>query len=429
LLIFVAAALRGLALVEWSGHLTDDRDDYLVVARQYLAHGFWTPFDGVPSSFRPPLYPLLVAALEQCGGGPRALALLQLVLGTATVALTLRIGKKLNLGGLSLIAGTLVAFDPLLIQYTTFPMTETLFTFLLTLLVNAAVKPLDGGTDIRSWPLVRSAIGGILLGACALCRPTIWAAAALFAAWQFWPWLRRKAPGKRRAIMASIVGVCAAIVILPWGIRNWRILNAPVLTTTHGGYTLLLGNNREFFHQVAARPFLEEWKNSEPDRFQKNWFADLVVQMQRDLGPHANEIDQDRWMYRRAGASIVAEPRLFLRACALRFLEFWNIMPLSPTRSAMPSFVNGLITCWYAAEGLLFLVGITTLLRRGNERWSVTLILILSFTLVHLFYWSNMRMRAPLVPLIALLAAQGCSQWRRLESSASQSAGGSQRET
>ena len=42
------------------------------------------------------------------------------------------------------------------------------------------------------------------------------------------------------------------------------------------------------------------------------------------------------------------------------------------------------------------------------------LLLILNFTLVHLFYWSNMRMRAPLVPLIALVAARGIAGLFRL---------------
>jgi len=37
--------------------------------------------------------------------------------------------------------------------------------------------------------------------------------------------------------------------------------------------------------------------------------------------------------------------------------------------------------------------------------------LILSLTAVHAFYWSDMRMRAPLVPAIALLAASGVEPW------------------
>ncbi len=39
----------------------------------------------------------------------------------------------------------------------------------------------------------------------------------------------------------------------------------------------------------------------------------------------------------------------------------------------------------------------------------LSLCIILNFTAVHLVYWSNMRMRAPLVPLIALIAARGLS--------------------
>ena len=36
---------------------------------------------------------------------------------------------------------------------------------------------------------------------------------------------------------------------------------------------------------------------------------------------------------------------------------------------------------------------------------------ILNFTAVHLFYWSNMRMRAPIIPLIALVAARFLGGW------------------
>ena len=93
----VAAILRAAALAWGSAHLADDRDDYLLVARQYADDGFWTPFVGIPNSFRPPLYPLVVAAILKAGGGSAALGLLQLALGTATVALTWHIGRRLGL--------------------------------------------------------------------------------------------------------------------------------------------------------------------------------------------------------------------------------------------------------------------------------------------------------------------------------------------
>ena len=44
-----------------------------------------------------------------------------------------------------------------------------------------------------------------------------------------------------------------------------------------------------------------------------------------------------------------------------------------------------------------------------NCAWRPVLVLIVSFTAVHSIYWADMRMRAPLVPAIALLAAAGLS--------------------
>jgi hypothetical protein len=35
------------------------------------------------------------------------------------------------------------------------------------------------------------------------------------------------------------------------------------------------------------------------------------------------------------------------------------------------------------------------------------LLLAISFTAVHLVYWTDMRMRAPLIPAVALAAAAG----------------------
>ncbi len=160
----LAVVLRAAALRIGTAHLADDRDDYLLVAQQYVENGFWTPFKGIPNSFRPPLYPLVVAAILDAGGGSTALGILQLVLGAATVALTWTIGRRLGLGGFSVVAAGFVALDPLLIEYTTFPMTETLFTFLVTLLV---VISTPKNREVASLPgnAFRAAVLGIVFGA------------------------------------------------------------------------------------------------------------------------------------------------------------------------------------------------------------------------------------------------------------------------
>jgi dolichyl-phosphate-mannose-protein mannosyltransferase len=412
--IIVAAVFRAAALRMGATHLGEDRDDYLLVAQHYVENGFWTSFQGIPNSFRPPLYPLVVAAILSIGGGSTAVGLLQLILGTATVALTWQIGRRLGLGFFSVVAAGLVAFDPLLIEYTTFPMTETLFTFLVSLLVAIAVptSPHVASTRASYW---RAAALGAIFGASALCRPTIWPVAGMVMVWILWRSRMTQSRAINRPLQAVLAAVALGAVVAPWVVRNWKILGSPILTTTHGGYTLLLGNNDAYFHQVAARPLLDEWRDRAPDRYQQSWFQQLVSEMDNEIGPGAGELAQDRWMYRRSWQDMADNPRLFLRACALRFAEFWNVIPLSPSRSGTSAAIVWGTCVGYSIELLIFLVGLVTLTCHWDGRWVLPCMLILNFTLVHLLYWSNMRMRAPLVPLIAVVASRGFAElWTRL---------------
>jgi hypothetical protein len=409
-LIGFAALVRIAAVAVWSRHLADDRDDYWTVARSYVEHGFWAPFVQFPNSFRPPLLPLGLAAILECGGGIVALGAVQVVLGAATVALTLHAGKRLGLGRLSLVAAALVACDPLLIAYTTFPMTETLFTFLVIALVAVATPRVQPVADSNPRGIViRALVVGILFGACALCRPTIWPTVLLVAAWCLWRMLRTPDDRRRLIVTGLAAALACGAVVAPWALRNWKILGSPVVTTTHGGYTLLLGNNADFFRDVASRPLSEVWRDREPDQFQQAWFTRLIADRDREIGSSADELTQNQWMYQQAYKSIRAEPRLFLRACALRFVLFWNVVPLLPSRSSLSQLVVWGLCAGYVIELVLFVLGLASLVWRWDWRWALPLCVILNFTLVHLVYWSNMRMRAPLVPLIALVAARGLS--------------------
>ena len=40
-------------------------------------------------------------------------------------------------------------------------------------------------------------------------------------------------------------------------------------------------------------------------------------------------------------------------------------------------------------------------------------IALISFTVVHAIYWSDVRMRAPIIPALAVLAALGCERLTR----------------
>ncbi|MCY2968800.1 MAG: glycosyltransferase family 39 protein, partial [Planctomycetota bacterium] len=112
-----------------------------------------SPFS-LPTAYRPPLYPLLIAGTISLFHSHRALAGVHLVLGTLTVGLTVSAARRMKLDRGAMLAGLLVALDPLLLHHTPQVMTETLAAFLVTLLLWAASWRESRGK--------RVALGGVL---------------------------------------------------------------------------------------------------------------------------------------------------------------------------------------------------------------------------------------------------------------------------
>jgi hypothetical protein len=182
------------------------------------------------------------------------------------------------------------------------------------------------------------------------------------------------------------------------------VLGAPVLTTTHGGYTLLLGNNPAFYREVVRQPWGTAWDGSHGGG-QSEWLAGVVQELQ--LAGVRGEVAQDGWMSRRACSEIRTDPSGFLRACVLRVGWFWNIVPRGAAREGWPAWTVWSVGLFYAAQWMLVVAAIAWVVRTGPPQWMPGLLVIAGFALVHLVYWSDARMRAPLAPLLALLAVRG----------------------
>ncbi len=427
-LVLATLLVRGSVLYFGFNNLDNDRDAYRALATQVAAgKGYSIPETGRPTAFRPPLYPLLLAEIFRVGWGNIALALLHLVLGAGTVLLAAYAGRQLQLGPFGLLAALLVMVDPLLLHYSTLSMTETPAAFLTMLLVVLILARKDDGRDApapsatdqpappateshnKTAQQLRSALVGIVFGLAALCRPTIWAFAPL-AALVWLMRLRQTSSLRPSNVFKSLpwpMLVALLFVVLPWAVRNAMVLGKPIVTTTHGGYTLLLGNNPVYYAEVVSKPLGTTWSDAPTGRDQKAWYDGVRSDMDRDLGAEASEIERDRYQYRLAYAHIAAEPGLFARACLLRFIRFWDIAPQgSEARQLPPSALWG-IRVFYGLVHVGFAVGLMRLARVERRLWSWLLLLVGSYCAVHLFYWTDMRMRAPVAPVIALLAARG----------------------
>jgi hypothetical protein len=433
LLTFALAVRIAWVCVDHETLLTD-RDAYLEISEN-LAYGNGFAIGGHPTAYRPPLYSMMLGGLQILHIDLKwGLAVLQVLLGTATVGLTLAAGILLGLGRGSLLAGLFVALDPLLVRYTTMPMTETLATFLAAQLLLQMIQ-----LPAEAWSLRKQATVGFLFGLAVLCRPTFWAWAALLGCgWIVLAVLRRR--GAKAALPSQgtplrlpwAVGAMALVTVAPWVVRNTLELHRPVVTTTHGGYTLLLGNNPVFYNEVVSKPWGTVWK----DQSLRAWQNDLEETLRKDGVAENDEVARDRWFAHRARKAIAAEPGMFAAACWLRLRRFLQLIPLQPEQvdeDASAENQSGLASGEAAQTGgrdlpkwILFPVAlfnlvlisafVTGLIRLARHPdwtlWAVAALPI-AFALVHCVYWSNARMRAPVVPAMALFAVYALCGWKR----------------
>jgi hypothetical protein len=407
-LVLLCVLPRVAVLLIQHENLRSDPDGYRQVARNLIE---WRVLGigSEPTAIRPPLYPLLVALCEWMDpGGLMALAGAQLLLGLATVWGTYRLGKMWGLPELAAaLAALWIAWDPILLQQSTLVMTETLATAL-------AVWALWRLTDVIAQShatLGQWLYTGAVLGAAALCRPTfwIWNAMVLVALCLS----RTEASGlpqpqrnseRWRGLGAWLLGL--AVVTLPWVVRNLNVFDQPIIATTHGGYTLLLGNNPDFYGWLSDPQGPPVWNSSAWEQeFLANW---------KQAEPGARQDQRyDRLAYRQAWENIRQQPRDFVRSVVYRWGRFWGVTPkpLDLQESPQRRVLRTLTSAWYLALFTLAAIGVWLKGRSLMELpWVFGLLLVLSFALAHAVYWSDLRMRAPIEPVLALLAGLGSAR-------------------
>jgi hypothetical protein len=282
-------------------------------------------------------------------------------------------------------------------------MTETLAAFLAVVSLWCLTRYSQGPSPFRA------GTAGLALALAALCRPTFWvwaAAVAIPLVWTERQWWRRAASLAAFAMVFTLTQV-------PWVLRNWWAVEHPVLTTTHGGYTLLLGNNPHFYEYVREGEWGTTWDAREFDETLKEsflWYELDVCKGVVNSPFDDHEVRFDHFAYQQAWQNIRAEPVMFVWSSVVRVWRLWGILPYQtdPNESVADRLMRYAVAVWYAVIFVLAGVGAVTLGRRiWRTPWLWGILLCLSFTAVHTFYWSNLRMRAPLMPFVALLAAAG----------------------
>src|SRR5690606_35279243 len=125
-----------------------------------------------------------------------------------------------------------------------------------------------------------------------------------------------------------VVFAVVAMIVGGWTLRNQRRLGQPIWATTHGGYTLLLGNNPPFYDYVRhgrfgvawdAGDFFRKWERralADP-RGESFWASPEPISVLDptwdERRPAAtDEVGQDRLAYETAKWSIGRDPAGFV---------------------------------------------------------------------------------------------------------------------
>ena len=372
--------------------------------------GDYDPVLGVPTSFRAPLYPAFLAIVYFFNGIDFsrffAARLAQAIfLGAPLAPLTYWAAQRLFPPFESLraslssfddeerrkkkentahIAAWLVAAYPLLLVYPLGLGTENPFFVLLLASVHVLLKSAEKPTTFHPSTRLRASflLSGIFLGLTALTRSVILPFAGLAV---LWVWFSLK---QKRG--AFLVALSCVLIIAPWVIRNSLLHGKPTGIETSMGYNLYLGYHPQGNGSFVFGPSL-------------------------DLLSILDDAERDEIGTQKALEFIKAQPERFIPLAVNRLGFFFGLekrvlmyfygndligyipLPLLLTISAI-MLLPFVVVSTSAALGLC-------LLRWNPQTWLLVLLLIF-YTLPHVFILSEDRFHLALVPYIAILAAQ-----------------------
>ena len=381
-----------------------DPADYDTVAWNLArGHGFalGSASGPYPTAFVPPLLPWVTSLLYGAVGHRFfAAVLLQCVFGALIPLVIAAFGTAMYGGAVGRLAGWISALDPLLVFFSGYLLTETLFTLLVLLALFLSA----------SWvktPRVGRALGtGLAWGLAALTRPTALALPGVVLLWAWGP-LGLTVPARERARQMLLLLLGMALVVGPWTARNAVVLHAFVPVTTGGGGALFVGNNEQTWSDPARRGGAG------------GAWSDLVAGEFRGL----SEPEVDVRARALAFAFLREHAREWPAMALAKLARFWRLTaegggtgawqrPGSPL-GALLRAVDPL-RLWSLALFPLALWG-TWLSLRAPRRWfqSLSLWVVLYFMLIAVVFFGSLRMRVPIEPLLALLGAAGLDDLRR----------------
>ena len=408
--VFIGIACAMLAIWAFGFHVVDfgDANDYIAAAKSFLNGQPYPRRSEFHPMFRPPLYPLFIAAVWKIfPNSVVAVKVAQALLHGATCFLVYRITYELLKKHVPAFLGALIcSVHPLLAAHTVAFFTEPLHTFLLAGATLYIVKILKDDKALY----LNAALVGLAYGLATLCRPSALGVAVCLVPVIYL--LKVKVVQRSRALVLSGVLLAGMFVaIAPWTIYNYRTTGEFIIVNDGFSYNFWLGSLPE-----TIRLYEGEFKDAEDNQRFANYIwgevqREKLKELERTDNYSSLKINEREKVWRReAMKNLKQDYSITARIMLGKIKTFWT--PFL-NRHAYNWKIVAIVAIFVISVYLLSIYGAYILSLDKTGRGFVILLAV-SFvvaTLIHVLIMGFVRYRAPYVdPYVSMLA--GIALWR-----------------
>ncbi len=334
-----------------------------------IAQGQGFTVGGLPTAFRVPLYPILLAGLTLGHQAFWPIVIAQSAIGAGIAIGAAQLACRLFEGPAArwaaILAAAVTAVYPYYIIHDTALQETSFFTLLTVVAVLLLVKAERAGKPSAG------ALAGLVLGLDALTRPTIAPFAVLAPVWLLW----------RRQTRASVAcALLLAATVLPWVWRNDVVMGDPTLSTETGS-EFWAGNCGFLF-----RHYPQESSDLSKAEATNALTAEDREELKRLAG---NEAAIDHWYFHKGIEYIRAHPRQTIIDGFRKIAAGFSWLP-APRRGLVMDLVQAF------SYGPVMVLGLWGMWRH-RAHWradSMIYLLFATFMVVTAIFWAQTSHRA-----------------------------------
>lgn len=415
---FLLALVLRIGFVLYADHaplaIRLDGLQYQQIAVNLIAGTGFAAADGHPTALASPGQPLFLAAVYGLAGPSNlAATMVQAILSALTVAVVLVVFRHLLPAWResTLAVGLILSLHPHLVYYAGVTMSETLFIFLVAILMLTLAR----FDQALSPGLIAAA--GLICGISLLTRANLVLFVPVILAWL---WLVIPGSGKARATWSLLFLLGLGIAMIPWIARNALVMKAFIPLTTRGAHSFFTRGYNPFtpaeeaamVRDMAAtrRACVERNLAGEPALsafreflgFDPAGLARWYPEPYRSQFSRLNEVEGQRLYNHLVSRTMREHPAKIARLVAANARHFWDIFG-----DQIPDGrrLNGFWVFFLPA----ILVGIIAAIRDWRANF-LLFGLILSFFGLFTIAGAESRYRLPLEPFMMLYVPWGWSR-------------------